>query len=198
MTNYNFSFPCKVILASASPRRSKLLAEAGFDFDIKVSNIQEDYPSTLKVNEVAPYLAEKKAEASRQFITNDNEIVLAADSVVIAKNKIYGKPTDYQDAFNILRVLSGRKHRVMTGVCLLSNAKKVVFSGVSQVWFDEMTDEEIDFYIQKYQPYDKAGAYAIQEWVGLCKIRRIEGTHFNIMGLPIDLVYKELWKFVAI
>jgi septum formation protein len=191
----NTPFPCKVILASASPRRSQLLAAAGFDFDIKVSHIQEDYPPTMAVSEVAPYLAEKKAEASRHFIT-DNEIVLAADSVVIAKNKIYGKPIDYADAFHILRVLSGRKHRVITGVCLLSKTKKVVFSGISNVWFDELTDEEIDFYIQKYQPYDKAGAYAIQEWIGLCKIRRIEGTHFNIMGLPIDLVYKELWRFV--
>lgn len=194
MTN-QLSFPYKIILASASPRRSQLLSEAGFDFEVKVSNVAEDFPPTIRINEIAPFLAAKKADASRHFIT-DKEIILAADSVVIANNKIFGKPTDYADACAILRTLSGRKHRVITGVCLLSSTKKVVFSSVSHVWFDTISEAEIDFYVQKYKPYDKAGAYAIQEWIGLCKISRIDGTYSNIMGLPVDLVYKELWKFV--
>jgi septum formation protein len=194
MTN-QLSFPYKIILASASPRRSQLLSEAGFDFEVKVSNVAEDFPPTIRINEIAPFLAAKKADASRHFIT-DKEIILAADSVVIANNKIFGKPTDYADACEILRTLSGSKHRVVTGVCLLSSAKKVVFAGVSHVWFDTISEAEIDFYVQKYKPYDKAGAYAIQEWIGLCKISRIDGTYSNIMGLPVDLVYKELWKFV--
>lgn len=194
MTN-QLSFPYKIILASASPRRSQLLSEAGFDFEVKVSNVAEDFPPTIRINEIAPFLAAKKADASRHFIT-DKEIILAADSVVIANNKIFGKPTDYADACAILRTLSGRKHRVITGVCLLSSTKKVVFSSVSHVWFDTISEAEIDFYVQKYKPYDKAGAYAIQEWIGLCKISRIDGTYSNIMGLPVDLVYKELWNFV--
>jgi septum formation protein len=184
----------KIILASQSPRRKQLLAEAGFEFEIKASDVEESYPESLDVREVPVFLARKKANASMQFIENE-EVIVASDCVVILDGVIYGKPTDYDDAVNILRKLSGKMHEVITGVCLLSKDKEVFFSGVSKVFFKTMSDDEIDFYIKKYQPYDKAGAYAIQEWIGLTKISKIEGTYSNIMGLPMDLVYDALLAF---
>ena len=187
-------FKKRLILASRSPRRKQLLEQAGFDFIIKASDVEESYPEDLPKEEVAPYLAQKKARASKTFIVND-EIILAADSVVLLNDQIYEKPKDYEDAVHILSALSGNLHRVITGVCLLSNEKEVVFAGVSEVQFMPLTTEEITFYIDQYQPYDKAGAYAIQEWIGLCKIAQIKGTYANIMGLPVDLVYQELSKF---
>jgi septum formation protein len=187
-------FNKKIILASKSPRRSHLLKEAGFNFEIKTKEVEETYPDELPVSQVAEYLAEKKAMASKEFIQND-EILLAADSVVILKNKIYGKPKDYNDAFQILKALSGNEHQVITGVCLLSKEKKASFSGISDVQIEELSDEEIEYYIRNFKPYDKAGAYAIQEWIGLCKISKIEGTYTNIMGLPMEMVYKKLSEF---
>ncbi|MCH2083004.1 MAG: Maf family protein [Saprospiraceae bacterium] len=184
----------KIILASKSPRRSQLLSQAGFQFEIKTKEVQEDFPETMPVEDVAEYLAIKKARASKEVI-KEGEILLAADSVVILNNVIYGKPKDRADAQQILKALSGQQHQVITGVCLLSQNKQVSFSGISKVYFKELTTEEIDFYIDTYQPYDKAGAYAIQEWIGLCKIRKIEGTYANIMGLPVDLVFEHLAEF---
>jgi septum formation protein len=184
----------KIILASTSPRRSQLLKEAGFQFEVKTKDVEETYPAELPIDEVAGYLARKKATAAQDFIQND-EIIIAADSVVILDGVIYGKPRDYEDAFLMLRKLSGQLHRVITGVCLLSATNVKVFSAESKVQIEAMSDAEIDFYVQKYQPYDKAGSYAIQEWIGLCKISRIEGTFTNIMGLPVDLVYRELMDF---
>ncbi len=184
----------KLILASKSPRRSFLLQQAGFEFDVQVMDVEETYPDDLSVEEVAPYLARKKARAARHFITTD-EIILASDSVVIVENEIFGKPTDDKDAVRILQALSGRMHLVITGVCLLSNEKEEVFSDVAKVYFEELTAEDIDYYIEHYKPYDKAGAYAIQEWIGLCKISKIEGTYSNIMGLPMHLVYQKLKSF---
>ena len=185
----------KLILASKSPRRSFLLKQAGFEFEINAVDIDEEaYPKDLPVEDVAAYLAQQKAQAAKHFIT-DNEIIIASDSVVILDNQIFGKPADYPDAVRILRALSGRMHRVITGVCLLSYDKEVVFSDVAKVYFDVLNDEEIEYYIRNYQPYDKAGAYAIQEWIGLCKITKIEGTYANIMGLPVHLVYEQLQHF---
>ncbi len=185
----------KLILASKSPRRQQLLTEAGFQFKTKTREVNEDYPSDMPAVEVAPYLAEKKAIECADFLTNENEILLAADCVVILNDKIYGKPTDFDDAFKILKQLSGNAHEVVTGVCLLSTKKKRVFSGVSKVHFETLTDEEIKYYLEKFKPYDKAGSYAIQEWIGLCKISKIEGTYSNIMGLPMEQVYRELNRF---
>lgn len=184
----------KIILASTSPRRSQLLKEAGFQFEVKTNDVEETYPAELPIDEVAGFLAHKKATAAQEFIQND-EIIIAADSVVILDGVIFGKPRDYGDAFQMLRKLSGQLHRVITGVCLLSATNVKVFSAESKVQIEAMSDVEIDFYVQKYQPYDKAGSYAIQEWIGLCKISRIEGTFTNIMGLPVDLVYRELMDF---
>lgn len=183
-------FP-KIILASKSPRRSELLRQAGFEFEIKTTEVEENYPADMQPAFVPEFLAKKKAHASRHFIENE-EILLAADSIVILDGIIFEKPKDRADAIRILQTLSGNKHEVITGVCLLSKTQERSFSGLSQVYFDEMSEEEIAYYIDTYQPYDKAGSYGIQEWVGLCKIRKIEGTYANIMGLPVDLVYKEL------
>jgi len=183
-----------IILASTSPRRSQLLKEAGFQFEVKTKDVEETYPPELPIDEVAGFLARKKATAAQDFIQND-EIIIAADSVVILDGVIYGKPRDYDDAFQMLRKLSGQLHRVITGVCLLSSSNEKVFSAESRVQIEAMSDAEIDFYVQKYKPYDKAGSYAVQEWIGLCKISRIEGTFTNIMGLPVDLVYRELMDF---
>lgn len=185
----------KIILVSQSPRRRQLLQQAGFHFEVKPQEADESFPEDMPVDEVAPFLALRKARAARHFLTGD-EVLLAADSVVILGGAIYNKPADAADARRILRALSGQVHRVITGVCLLSKVKERVFSGESRVHFARLSDEEIDYYIRTCQPFDKAGAYAIQEWIGLCKIDRIEGTYSNIMGLPMDLVYKEMADFV--
>jgi septum formation protein len=187
-------FDRKLILASQSPRRKQLLAEAGFVFDIKASDVEETYPDTLNVREVPEFLAKKKAYASMQFIENE-EVIIASDCVVILENEIYGKPENYDDAVRIIKKLSGKMHEVITGVCILSKEKEVCFSGISKVYFKTLTDAEIAYYVEKYKPYDKAGAYAIQEWIGLTKISKIEGTYSNIMGLPMDLVYDALINF---
>ncbi|MCO6477862.1 MAG: septum formation protein Maf [Phaeodactylibacter sp.] len=185
----------KIILASQSPRRRQLLEQAGFTFEVKAVPIDESFPADMPVDEVAPFLAQRKAHAARSLITA-GEVLLTADSVVILGDTIYNKPEDAEDARRILRRLSGQVHRVITGVCLLSSDKERVFAGESRVHFAELADEEIDYYIRTCRPFDKAGAYAIQEWIGLCKIDRIEGTYANIMGLPVDLVYREMEAFV--
>ncbi|NRB64498.1 MAG: septum formation protein Maf [Saprospiraceae bacterium] len=181
----------KLILASASPRRSQLLEQAGFNFEVRPQNIKEDYDPNLAVEEVAPYLAQMKAQAAKS-IASDGEIILAADSVVILNGKIYEKPADVQDATRMLKALSGQEHTVITGVCLLDSYQKKVFSGVTTVQFETLSDQEISFYINAYKPFDKAGSYGIQEWIGLCKITKIVGTYANVMGLPVHLVYEEL------
>lgn len=187
-------FQKKIILASKSPRRSQLLQEGGFHFEVKTLPVVESYPQNLPVEDVPVFLARKKANACISLLEK-NTVLLAADSVVIQGNEIFGKPKDYDDAFRILRQLSDSKHTVITGVCLKNEEQEVAFAGISTVYMDKLTDEEIDFYIQKYKPYDKAGAYAIQEWIGHCRIKRIEGTYSNIMGLPVHLVYEKLKSF---
>lgn len=182
-----------IILASKSPRRSQLLSQAGFQFIIKTKNTEENYSKELPAELVPIYLAEKKAVACKEFLQG-NEIILAADTIVIQEGIIYEKPLDRQDAIRILKQLSGNSHEVITGVCLLSKEKKVTFSGHSKVFLNPLSKSEIDYYIDTFQPYDKAGAYGIQEWIGLCKIHKIEGTYANIMGLPVDLVYQNLME----
>jgi len=170
-----------LILASKSPRRSQLLTEAGFKFTIQTKDTEESYPSTLPPSEVPAFLAEKKAVACASFI-QDQEIIIAADTIVILNGVIYEKPKDDKDAVRILKALSGKVHEVITGVCLLAAEQKLIFSGHANVHFDPISDQEIRYYIDTFQPFDKAGAYAIQEWLGLCKISKIEGTYANIMG----------------
>lgn len=185
----------KIILASQSPRRSQLLKESGFtNIVVKPTDADETIPSDYPTSKVAEYLAEKKANVAREWITDD-EIVLASDTIVVLGDAIFNKPENVDDARRILRQLAGKMHKVITGVCLMSKTKKKVFSDVAKVYFDDMTDDEIDFYIHHYQPFDKAGAYAIQEWIGHCKIKKIEGSYSTIMGLPTFKVFKELSRF---
>ncbi|MEL7121354.1 MAG: Maf family nucleotide pyrophosphatase [Bacteroidota bacterium] len=179
-----------LILASKSPRRQHLLKEANIPFIVKTKSIDETFPSELDLAEVAAYIAKDKAEAASIFLEDENDILLTADSVVATGNHFLAKPEGAEDAKRMLRILSGRMHYVYTGVCIKSKAKEEVFTGTSKVYMNELTEAEIDFYIDQFQPYDKAGSYAIQEWIGLCKISKIEGTYANIMGLPVDLVYQ--------
>ncbi len=185
----------RIILVSKSPRRRQLLEQAGFHFVVQPQNTPEDYPADMLAEEVAPYLAKRKVQASKSAL-EPGAVLLGADSVVILDGVIYEKPRDRADAQRILRRLSGRTHTVITGVCLADETRERVFSGVSRVHFDRLTDAEIDHYLDTCAPYDKAGSYAIQEWIGLCKINRIEGTYANIMGLPVDMVYRELQHFL--
>lgn len=180
-----------LILGSQSPRRSELLSEVGFEFRIEVRSIDEIFDSSMDVYEVAEYLAKLKANAFEGDLEND-EILLTADSVVILNNEIFGKPDGLEGAQRMLRALSGQKHTVVTGVCLKSKDKQISFSEYADVYLDDLTDEEIDHYIHNYQPFDKAGSYGIQEWIGSCKISKIEGTFNNIKGLPVNKVYKVL------
>jgi septum formation protein len=181
-----------LILASKSPRRSYLLEQAGIPFTIRTADVEEVWPDDLDVLTVAPYLAELKAEGAAHLLAADNEVLLTADSVVIIDGIIYGKPTDRDDAAATLRKLAGSKHTVVTGCCLKSWTKKEVFAGVTEVYLDPLTEAEIDWYLDNCEPYDKAGSYGIQEWVGLARINRIEGTYPNVMGLPVNLVYERL------
>ena len=185
----------KIILASQSPRRSQLMRESGFtNITVRPTDTDETPPPQYPTEKVAQFLAEKKALAARDWIEGD-EIVLASDTIVVLGDVIYNKPQDVEDARRILRDLSGKMHKVITGVCLMSKTKKKVFSDTAKVYFDDMTEAEIDFYIHHYKPFDKAGAYAIQEWIGHCKIKKIEGSYSTIMGLPTFKVFKELSKF---
>lgn len=186
------AFHKNLILASQSPRRSQLLRQAGFTFTIQTKPIDESFPANMPVTEVAPYLAREKALAAKDFLQGADDILLTADSVVILGGRIFNKPADAVEAKIMLQALSGQTHEVITGVCLLSKTTERVFAGHSKVTIEPLADTEIDYYIDTCQPFDKAGSYAIQEWIGLCKISKIEGTYANIMGLPMDLVYREL------
>lgn len=184
-----------IILASNSPRRRELLAGLGFDFNVKVlPDIAESYPDTLPAIQIAEYIAKEKAEAYRKVI-QANELIITADTVVIADDEVMGKPQDATDAHRMLRKLSGRAHRVVTGVCLTTKQEQRSFSVTTQVTFKQLSDEEIFYYIEHYRPYDKAGAYGIQEWIGYIGVTGLEGSYFNVMGLPVQRIYTEIAKF---
>jgi septum formation protein len=184
-----------IVLASKSPRRAQLLKEAGFNFRIHQMEVNEDFSSEMPVAEVAAYLADKKASAADIDIINENEILLTADSVVVINNQILNKPVNKEEAFEMLQQLSDRTHIVYTGVCLRNKEKKIVFSNQTNVTFGKLSDHEIHYYIEQFNPMDKAGSYGIQEWIGFCKIRKIEGEYANVMGLPVYAIYEELLKF---
>lgn len=181
----------KIILASQSPRRKQLLQWAEIPFEVIIKQTDESYPEGLSAENVAMHIAVNKALTVKAF-KGDAEPILAADTIVVLNNEIIGKPTDEQDAINILSKLSGKKHLVITGVCILFNNKKIVFADTTEVEFHELTKEQIIFYVDKYKPYDKAGAYAIQEWIGVVGIKSITGDFYNVMGLPVSRVVKEL------
>ncbi len=185
----------QIILASNSPRRQELLKGIGIDFKIFVkNNIDEEFDANIPTDKVAEFLAKKKA-AHYEDIIDENTIVITADTVVVYDNTILNKPENKADAQTMLRLLSGKKHEVITGVCIKSKEREMLFSSTSVVYFDTIADREIDYYIDSYKPYDKAGAYGIQEWIGYIGISKIEGSYFNVMGLPINLIYKALKSF---
>ena len=184
----------QIVLASNSPRRRELLAGLGFPFEVRVlEGIDESYPHDLPVSEVALYIAGKKAEAYRQAITDD-ELIITADTVVIVGDEILGKPVDEADAVRMLRELSGRTHQVTTGVCLLSSDRESRFAVTTDVTFKTLTDEEIQYYVSHYKPFDKAGAYGIQEWIGYIGVTGLHGSYYNVMGLPVQRIYSELQR----
>ncbi len=182
----------KLILASNSPRRKELLAGLGVPFEVRVlQDIDEHYPENLPVNEVARYIAKEKADAYRRIVAAD-ELIITADTVVIVGDEILGKPVDEADAVRMLKLLSGRTHQVMTGVCLLTAEKERCFDVTTDVTFKALTDEEIHYYVNRYRPFDKAGAYGIQEWIGYIGVTGLNGSYYNVMGLPVQRIYQEL------
>jgi septum formation protein len=181
----------KIILASQSPRRKQLLEWAEIEFDILVSDAEENYPDHLNFSEVAIHIAKNKAlKVKDEF--NPTLPILAADTIVVCENEIIGKPKDKADAMRIIRKLSGKTHEVITGVFMMSDQKEIAFADITEVCFYELTDAQIEFYIDKYKPYDKAGAYAIQEWIGVTGIESIKGDFYNVMGLPVSRVVQAL------
>jgi septum formation protein len=184
-----------VYLASQSPRRQALLKSCGISFELVDGEIDEsDYPSNLGAPDIAQYLAERKAE--KAFSRKSQGIVIAADSLVICHGQVLGKPVDHEDAKRILRMLSDQRHEVVTGVCIMDSRKRLAFSEITYVTFAPLTEEEIEYYIREFKPFDKAGAYAVQEWIGFCKIPRIEGSYTNIIGLPTERVYRALGSWM--
>ena len=184
----------KLILASNSPRRKELLAGLGGPFEVRVlQDIDEHYPENLPVNEVARYIAKEKADAYRRIVAPD-ELIITADTVVIVGDEILGKPIDEADAVRMLKLLSGRTHQVTTGVCLLTAEKERCFDVTTDVTFKTLTDEEIHYYVDRYRPFDKAGAYGIQEWIGYIGVTGLNGSYYNVMGLPVQRIYQELTK----
>jgi septum formation protein len=188
--------PYSVLLASASPRRQMLLSELDFEFTVpELLEIEEDFPSELPKNEVAGFLAQKKAQAYMPSLAS-NAILITADTIVVCNSSVLGKPTSLDDAKEMLRLLSGREHDVVTGVSLVHRNHTRVFSVDTKVKFRNLSTAEINYYVEKYQPLDKAGAYGIQEWIGYVGVESINGSYFNVMGLPVQRLYMELEEFV--
>ncbi len=190
----------KLILASQSPRRKQLLSDAHLDFEIVIEATAETYPDDLAYTLVPEHIAEQKAIAVFNRLEKENKwsdeaVILAADTIVVLENNIIGKPKDIADAKSILQKLSGKMHEVVSGVCIMNKEKKVLFHSVTKVHFNPLTAEQIDFYIAHYKPFDKAGSYAIQEWIGLVGISGIEGDLYNVIGLPVNKVLMELNSF---
>lgn len=185
----------KIILASNSPRRKELLGGLELTFDVKtMPGIDESYPLDLKGEEIPVYISGKKAEAYKNVMADD-ELYITADTIVYDSDEVLGKPKDRNDAIRMLRQLSGHAHDVITGVSIVTKAKTVQFASTSKVFFSQLTDEEIEYYVDNYRPYDKAGAYGIQEWIGFVGVSRIEGSYFNVMGLPVQKLFTELKNF---
>ena len=182
-----------IILASNSPRRQELLKELDIPFKVHCKEVEEIYPITLKKSQITAYLADLKSKAFDGFI-KENELVITSDTIVWLNGKALGKPTNKNEAFNTLQALSGTTHEVITSVSLKGRNFQKIVSDCTEVHFKELTVDEINYYIKKHQPYDKAGAYGIQEWIGFIGVERIVGSYFNVMGLPVQKLYKELMK----
>ena len=192
------NFPYPIILASNSPRRQELLRNLGISFSVRVKETDEYFPADMPAEEVAQYLAEQKASAFTEEL--QDEVIITADTTVVLEDNVLNKPADAEEAYQMLKRLSGKVHKVITGVCLLSNhegeALKTSFSDTTSVFFSQLTDDEIYYYIHHYRPFDKAGSDGIQEWIGMIGIEKIEGSYYNVMGLPVEKLYKQLKNFI--
>jgi len=184
----------KIILASGSPRRQQFLKELEIDFEIRLKEIEEIYPDHLKAEEITNFLAKLKASAFENEL-QDNEVLITSDTIVWLDNKALGKPIDASHAVRMLTEMSGKTHKVITSVCIKSTKKEVDFHDETLVTFTDLSLEEIEFYLKNYKPFDKAGSYGIQEWIGLVAIEKIEGSYANVVGLPTHKLYKELMNF---
>lgn len=183
-----------LVLGSASPRRKALLKEAGFNFDVITADIEEDFPSDLKAQEIPLFLSKLKADYLIKKL-DVNQILITADTIVWLNNKALNKPVDFEDACRMLQELSAKQHEVFTGVSITSHKKQTSFFVRTVVFFKPLTQEEIEFYVTNYKPYDKAGAYGAQDWIGLVGVEKIEGSYFNVMGLPVKELYEHLKDF---
>nr|WP_320058104.1 Maf-like protein [uncultured Bacteroides sp.] len=184
----------RILLASNSPRRKELLTGLGIDYEVKtLPDVDESFPAELKGEEIPLYIARKKAEAYREMLLMDS-LVITADTIVWLEGEMLGKPFDEADAAAMLCKLSGKTHQVITGVCLTTADWQKTFSAISEVKFAPLTDDEIDFYVHRFRPLDKAGSYGVQEWIGFIGVESISGSYFNVMGLPIQRLYRELKK----
>lgn len=183
----------KLILASASPRRQQLMKDAGFTFEVRLKSVEEKYPENINLEQVPEYLSRIKAEAFRGELKAD-EVLVTADTVVCIHDRILGKPANRNEAISMLRELSGNRHLVITGVSVTTCTEQLSFSSHTNVFFKHLSNEEIEFYVDTYKPFDKAGAYGIQEWIGYIGIERIEGSFYNVMGLPVQKLYETLRK----
>lgn len=181
-----------IILGSKSPRRQELLKGLDIVFSVESKDTDESYPPNLNVRDIAIYLAEKKADA---FDLEKDDLLITADTVVLVEGKILEKPTTTHEAHKMLKTLSGKQHTVITGVCMRDKDKKVKFDDTTEVHFAKLSDEEIEFYIGRYKPFDKAGSYGVQEWIGYVAVYKIEGSFYNVMGLPVHKVYEQLKKW---
>lgn len=193
LKNYN------IILASQSPRRREILKMLGVDFKVVVKDTDETFPPELQGGAIPEHIAVLKASAFDSDLQSlpDNTIIIASDTIVYIDNKVIGKPKGREDAIKMLKTLSGRCHQVLTGVCIKTKDRQRSFFAESKVWFRELSDDEIIYYVDNYRPFDKAGAYAVQEWIGAAAIAKIEGSYYNVMGLPSQMLYNELLKFIS-
>ena len=184
LKNYN------IILASKSPRRQQFFKDLNIDFTIKLKEVEELYPQKLKGIEITDYLANLKAKAYKDL--KDNDLLITSDTIVWLENKALGKPKNYHEAFVMLKNLSGKKHEVITSISIKNKNFQKIINDITTVFFKKLSDKEINYYINNYKPFDKAGAYGIQEWIGFIAIDKIEGSYFNVVGLPVHKLYKEL------
>ncbi|MGQ2984903.1 Maf-like protein, partial [Flavobacterium sp.] len=184
----------KIVLASGSPRRQQFLRELDVPFEVRLKDVEEIYPDTLQGAEITDFLAELKAKSMDDTLSDD-EILITSDTIVWYNGKALGKPKDHDDAFAMLKALSGNTHEVITSVCIKNLDKTQVFNETTKVTFNTLSDDEIKYYLDNYKPFDKAGSYGIQEWIGLVAIAKIEGSYANVVGMPVDKVYQHLSKF---
>lgn len=184
----------KLILASASPRRAQLLRDAGFEFEVRVSNVDEIYPNDLKNSDIPIFLSKLKTKSLIKNLA-ENELIIAADTIVHLNGQVLNKPVNRDEASLMLQKLSGHKHEVITGVTIGNAQKSTSFYDLTEVYFKKLTTSQIEYYIDNFKPFDKAGAYGIQEWIGMIGVEKINGCFYNVMGLPVQKLYDELYKF---